>query len=246
MKKILLFTALFFLASDLPAQCEKCNKEGRYGTVRNYELSSYTENGIRYFSQDSRYQFLLRTPIKEGNPSFDSLARRMKEGIRNTFSKQFSDSCTVISINRYDSAYEVSLGYRGIIAVSLPGKIKYRFLLDFTTLFTASSGDFPVLPDSVLFSKSPAISCCKALAIAARDKTNPLAKPESIDLIHLPFALETFTDNRYPLLWVVQGKPSAPDRKNMSVIHTKFIDYFTGRIIKRTSSKVPAGPPAVL
>lgn len=245
MKAFLANVILLLVAVAATAQCKQCVQKKVFGTPRNYELKSFElEDGTVVFGIDEKYDYMLTTELTESAET-ETLARKIMESVKVEYSQRFADSSRIEKI-RYNAADDVDtlngLYYRVTFILRISNRIHYRFALDFTyrgELFYATAASS--IPDPVLFGKH--IGCCKAIELSKKDKKDPFTTVNEIDIIHMPFPLDKIDDAS--LVWLVESR-SRPGKKKFITVRRKYIDFFTGKVLKRTSTRIPTGPPKIV
>ncbi|HLP36754.1 hypothetical protein [Lacibacter sp.] len=246
MKTILLTTFSLFLTLLTKAQGQYCKTKTVFGTPFNYELKSYLdETKNRVFDKDEKYDELNPKPIEINSDEFKKISDSIRASLTQNYSKRISDSCKILKIRKIfgEPENENELNYRAVIQIRINSSIQYKFGLDFNKNFGLLHGKLPSIPDSKFFSQF--ISCCKAIQVAKEDKIDPLKSVTDIDILHVPFPHEKFSDKSTTIVWLIRYQDNKADKNGYIKIFDKYIDIFTGKILKRSVTKVPSGPQII-
>ena len=244
MKLFFLTALLLSLSLLINAQCDKCNSMQGFGTPRNYELtSSVDENGNRIFSKDERYSHLSGGhSLRDSSAEFKALSSKIITSLSKNYSPRFIDSCKITKIQMNDSELESSseFNFRVTLILTINKNIQYKFGLDFSKECELLDPSFPNIPDTKLFSQYT--TCCNAALISKSDKINPIKVVAQIDIIYIPYPHEVISDKSATILWLVRSAETKPDKAGFVRIYDKYVDFFSGKILKRVTTKYNRNP----
>jgi hypothetical protein len=244
MKLLFLTTVLLICTLTLCAQCDQCKTKLSFGTPRNYELTSTSdESGNRVFSKEERYSNLDGGhSLPDTSAKFKELSSKIIASLAKKYSSRFVDSCKITRIQMNDSELENSseFSFRATILLTITKSVHYKFGLDFSKECELLKPNFPNIPDSKLFNQG--ITCCKAVLISKSDKINPIKAIGQIDIIHTPYSHEVISDKSATLIWIVRSTETKPDKAGFVRIYDKYVDFYTGKILKRVTTKYNPNP----
>ena len=245
MKRLIISFFLTLTILKITAQCVVCPTNNIFGDPNNYHLIKYTNtNKETTYNIDLSYEYLNKAPeIKLNTPQFEFISKQVKKVIILNYGKLFAAQCKITQIKLNPVVLHDTSNYNFyiLLELTLKNNLKYKFSLDFSKTFFLLNPRFPTIKSEKLF--GPNISCCKALNIAIKDVINPISNIASIILLHTPFVLENLETPNNTLVWLVEEANLNTGKKSQEKANNKYIDFFSGKIIKRSTNiakvKVP-------